>query len=1747
MAIKFNVEPYYDDFETATAVDGLSPKEKYYKVLFRPGHAVQGRELTQLQSILQNQVTQFGKHFFEEGSMVIPGHSTLESKLDYVKVTTNAGAATLTSLVGLTFTGATTGLTAKVVAVAAADGTDLNTLYVRYQRSGTSQEKVFDDGETITAPSAYSGVVATSGTGFGSVAFIAEGVYFIEGHFVVVQEQQLILDKYDTNPSYDIGLQVVESVQTSAGDVTLNDNANGTPNYAAPGAHRYQIKTTLVKQAVGATGIEKFLLLIRCEEGRITKSVRTTDYSVLEETLARRTFDESGNYTVRPFLATVREHAAVNTPGDDTKLAIGLEPGKAYIRGYEIESLATKYLSVDKARETTLFEAASVPVTIGNYVNVNGVSGIPDINTFDNIELRDTTAAVIGYARARSYVFAGAGAYRVYLFDIRMNATKLFQDVRTVYQSGTPPFEATVILNNSLAVIQEPNRNSMVFPLPFTRVSTCDSSAANEADDFNYVYFLNRDIGSSVVAAGAVTFATVGSSEQLEPFDDENWIMTLASGGNAGDIVTLTSGQVAVASGSGSVIINGLSAHEGVTVRLIAGVKRTLEHKMKSLTTSGAANVDLWPVTSPSAEMILGHADGYKLRAVYMSANLSTGALITDTDVTEYYDFDDGQRDNFYDLARVVLKSNTAFVPTGRLLIKYEYFTSTGSGDFFSVDSYANLTDSLGAAVGYADIPYFISKNLGQKIELRSAIDFRPRVSNSGGNFSGTGSAVSVCPEPLTTFTTDVQYYLNRIDKIYMDKEGTFGVTKGVPALYPELPEDPKDSMVLYNVMIPAYTLNPAEVGIQLIDNKRYTMRDIGRLDKRINSLEYYTSLSMLEKEAQSKQVVDAGTQVQRLKSGFLVDSFSSHNVGNVLDQEYKAAIDRDNRQLRPLFASDNVRLMYNSGLSSNVQKTGDLITLPYTESVFYYQSQASSAINVNPFDVFTWQGTVEISPSSDEWKDTTRRPDVTVDQEGVYDAMLGIINETNALGTVWNEWQQSWTGQSTSTSTSRNVSRRRGWFGSQPGVETTTTTVTPIGQTRSGIETAVVPDTITTNIGDRVVEINFAPYIRSRIVTFKATRLKPNTQMYAFFDNVSVANFVRTESTFIKYTELDNPQLNGTNTFTAHPASPSTLTTDANGTLIGSFFVPNNPTTFFKTGSRLFKLTDSSSNSNTLATTEAATTYNAKGLIETKENVTISTRVPLIERREVADDRVITDTRQNTSVNWFDPLAQSFMLDTPGGAFITSIELFFHKKATGVPVTLQIREMNQGLPTQRIIPFGEVTINPAAVSAADLSVSLPDSTLPTKFTFPSPVYLQDNQEYCFVVMANTNEYEVWYAEIGEDNAESGERISKQPYAGVLFKSQNASTWTPDQNKDLKFRINRATFSTGVNGQLILENGSVQSRKLIKNAFRTTSGSDTIRVYHNNHHFFENTNSIASYVTISGAVNVNGFTAAQLNATHEVGNIELDSYTITISGTNATGTGIGGGTSISATENQLYNTFYPYVQQLNFPGTNSTWGVRTTTGMSLGATSPTPYVTSGSFAPIIVNQNTGVTSAGVIASDDNEQSGKSFYLRGAMTTTADNISPVIDLERCSVVTISNRIDNPIGSDTIGYNTVDGFVAETAATGGSAQAKYLTKIVKLAEAADGIRLYIDVNRPSQTAVDVYYKSSSSDEAITSELWILATPEENIPYDDSGLHTEIEYVIDPPGTFTVFQIKIVMRSTNSSRIPTIKDLRAIALLP
>ena len=1747
MAIKFNVDPYYDDFLKA-GTDTLTPQEKYHKVLFRPGIAVQAREMTQLQSILQNQVTQFGNHMFKEGSLVIPGGNAYNNYADYVKLSA-VNQTVGDTLIGKMVANAD-GLRAKIIKAVAATGSDPDTFYVVYQNSNgaSNANKVFSASDSLTekvwnaGTSSYdtgtltATTASSSATGQGALVQIEEGIYFIRGHFVIVKADTIILSKYTNNVSLDVGLEITESVTTSAEDTSLNDNATGSPNYAAPGAHRYSIKTVLKTQANYATTIENFLLLLRVVNGGIQKQVRESDYSVIEDTLARRTYDESGDYTVRPFRATMKEDTAVNTPGDATKLVAAIEPSKAYVRGYEIQTLATTNLAVNKSREAALFEGASVSSLVGNYIKLTAstVTGLPDTTTYGQVTLKSAVAgggSGLGFARIRSIEKDGTD-YKVYLFDIELASNVTFSSVKSI-TSAT--FAGNITLVNSKAVIYEPNRNTLVFALPFDRVKTCDDGTG----DFNYVYFSNKKFSADTVSGGEATFTTAGSTELFEPFDTDNWILAVTSGSSTGTIVPLSSSDVSIVANSQSVDISGLTSYNGDQVTLIAGIKKTLDHDSKSLTTSGSQNIHQVAFSTQSTieagDLQLGKADGYRLLAVYMAADFSTAAADTDTDVKEYYDFDNGQKDNFYGISKITIKPGTNFVPTGRLLVKYEFFTHDGTGDFFSVDSYSGLTDDDGAAVTYEDIPSYTVLSTGKVIELRSAIDFRPRVSDAGNNFSGTGAVTKLCPEPATTFTTDIQYYLNRRDKVYLDKNGEFGVVEGVPSLDPELPDDPKDAMVLYQLMVPAYTLKPSDVEITILDNKRYTMRDIGKLDRRINTLEYYTSLSFLEKEASDRQVVDSTGALQRFKNGFVVDSFKSYNVADVLSPEFRAAIDPDDGILRPQFSQESTRLRFDSSNSSGVTKTGDLVTLPYTSQSLVQQGQASSLINVNPYDVFTWAGSVDLSPSSDEWRDVSRRPAVTIDNSGVTTAMLDQINESTAFGTVWNNWQTQWTGTQSQTG-NWNRTRERAVGGRGLRQFRTITSTDTTNQTRVGTTTALAWSTQVETQGDRVVSIDIAPFIRSRQISFRATRMKPNTKVYAFFDGVPVSNFVREESSYTLWSDNDTSVVTGQNTIAAHPSTAGDLVTDATGACIGSFFIPNNTATNFQTGSRVFRLTDSSTNA-TSNTTDAQAEYTAKGLIDNVEEVFLSTRIPRVERTAVTDDRIITNTRTRVQEGWWDPLAQSFLIDEKGGAYITKADVYFGEKDDNIPVTMQIREMVNGYPSARIAPFGEVVKN-----AADVSISATGATA-TTFTFESPVFLQENVEYCIVLLANTNKYKVWHAVMGEEDL-AGVKINKQPYAGVMFKSQNASTWTADQNADLKFTIHRAEFTTGATANLVLKNDEPEQTSLQYDPFKCTSGSAIVRVSHKNHGFFVHS-SINSSVTISGvATAIHGIPASELNATHVVSSVEQDSYTITVS-TNATTTGIGGAASVDATDNRAYHAFQTNVQQVLLTGTNITWAAKTTSGLGLMETSRTPYVVDSAFSAIIPNETMYAGTTRVIATTDNKNA-STFLVRGAFTSTRSNLSPAVDLERASVFTIGNRIDRPVATTTAGFNVVEDFVAETTTGVGSALAKYSTKTVLLNEASSTLKVYVDVARPNNTEFEIYYKTGADEAEITASAWALASPDSPIPVSDTGAFNEAEWSIDPAVDFKAFSIKIVMKSENPALVPQGRALRVIALV-
>ena len=128
---------------------------------------------------------------------------------------------------------------------------------------------------------------------------------------------------------------------------------------------------------------------------------------------------------------------------------------------------------------------------------------------------------------------------------------------------------------------------------------------------------------------------------------------------------------------------------------------------------------------------------------------------------------------------------------------------------------------------------------------------------------------------------------------------------------------------------------------------------------------------------------------------------------------------------------------------------------------------------------------------------------------------------------------------------------------------------------------------------------------------------------------------------------------------------------------------------------------------------------------------------------------------------------------------------------------------MTNGYPTTTVVPFGQQNVD-----AADITVS-DDASAATKFTFPSPVFLQNGIEYAFCVITNNVDYTMYTSRLGQTTLDGSRLISNQPYLGSMFKSQNASTWTAEQNEDVKFKINRCKFTENTEGTVHLVNDIV--------------------------------------------------------------------------------------------------------------------------------------------------------------------------------------------------------------------------------------------------------------------------------------------------------------------------------------------------
>ena len=1763
---------------TDYTLDDFDETKNYHRILFRPGYAVQARELTQLQTALQAQIDRYGQYAFKDGSRVVNGKVTLNVEYDFVKVESSfthstAGALNadnyLSEFVGTTITGATGGVTAEVLEVVAkGDASNPATLYVKYTNSGTNNTtSVFANGEELSSngtPVRYAKAVSSAATGLGSTVNIEEGVYFISGTFAYVPAGSLILDKYTNTPDYIIGLKVTESIVESGTDTSLLDNAQGVPNTAAPGAKRYKISTTLIKEplALSSRTENDYITLVVIEDGKaaVDKTDKTGD-TELTERLARRTFEESGDYSGNPYQLNVREHLDTGSNngyltsgngGSASKLAIGIEPNTSYVKGFRVENTTTKYLVVDKPQGVDAendINQTQLTLPLGNYIEVleTGSLGMPDITNFDTIDLHDATnggGTVRGTARVRG-VRQGSADSRLYLhlFDINFNAGKSMNDVLSVVwnDSGTIKFRANLHTDRT---IKETGINSLVYKLPFnavaflrdpnrnatTGISDPTSPTYNTSYKVRQTFTTDANTMSDTIlgatfanASSVVAHILDGSTyESLDP----NPICSIT---NNGGTIAFTNVSGTTSLSGGKKIVYSVDVSYSAAA---AKVKTRTNVPSKTGTLSGGS-------------FSLGKSDIIKVNSIKVGT----------TDVTNLFTLDNGQRDNFYDLGKVVLKPGES--DPGTIIVDFDHYVHTGSGNFFTVDSYV-LSNPAGE---YEKIPTFSGSS--GTVQLRDCVDFRPTVNDSGTFATGTNLSLSNPPTPGNIFISDVTHFLPRIDKIFVTRKGEFKTAIGVPDSNPKPPAVPDDAMGLYNLRLSPYVFSLSGVKPQIIENKRFTMRDIGSIEKRVKNLEYFTSLSLLEQSAADVDMTDSGGNT-RLKNGFIVDNFTSHGIGDPSNIDYNVSVDRQNGILRPKFDERNTNLIRKASDSGACVNNDGIVTMEMDTDVNYInQPYASTFSNVNPYNVFSWAGVIQLSPDSDEWKETDVRPSIVIDDSSSFDQFKKMAEENGILGTVWNEWETNWTGVDIdeSTETTGTAPGRRGrnnsnipWWlqederedffdigtvgGGQQNTTITTTTTTT-GQSRDGVQTDLAFDTVTRSDGKKVVEINFVPFIRSRKIFFKAELLKPNTKVYAFFDGADMSNYVKAES-FTQFSATNN-----VGTFegeTAHPNTASVLTSNGSGVVEGSFIIPRNDALKFATGSREFRISDSSSNNKNAETTFAEAQYHAQGLLETTEERIISTKVPRLVQSELNEDRTLVDTNVSETTTWIDPVAETFLVDKEGGLFAKSIELYFKSISTTIPVRVTIRTTLNGVPTQRIVPGADKILYPTDIVSNPSTFANANAATSTAFNFDYPVYLSQDTEYAIVVTSQSDDYEVWIAEMGGfDVGDVSKRITKQPYNGVFFSSQNASTWTPEQSKDLKFKLNRAKFKTGQTNKITFVNDVVPATTLQANGLFTTNGSRVIKVLHKNHGLHHaNSKVLITGVEGTGSPQkVNNIPITEINGiTHNISAITHDTYSITVATTNANASAYGGGAGIKATGNRHMDLLYPVIQNMQVPGTSARFFLKTYTSKSANG-SESGYALTGSSGDgyeILPNRNFYFPVPMAIFSQQNETAegiNKSFQLTCVMTSTNDALSPVIDMNRLS----ANSIQNIITSTG---------VSEEVVSGGGEISKYITKKIELAEQADIATVFVNILKPGGSDVELYFRAVDGDTDINTVAFDKVDPVGgSIPFNETAFQ-EAQFDIDPFGlgsSYSAIQFKLVLKGTNSSQPPLVKDFRAI----
>jgi hypothetical protein len=1912
--------------------DDYSDSAGFHKILFNSSRYLQARELTQLQTILQNQVTKFADNVFQDGAAT-SGSGQGVQRLEYVLVNKiDLGNGSGQRYVGKTLkgppeTGVHDGLKFTVSFVVEPIGDEsFATLYGGYSsanQSGSSndvqstilkfaeEDKLEHDVLTDPLPDLYVAIRdgAPLSTGTGLLYGIQGTSFYTQGHFVHAKKQKIVISPYEVDVDVDVGFRVIQDIITIEDDDSLYDNQGAVPNLASPGADRYRIRLELTTKGAVANILD-FVSYAKIKGGYVAKvKEANTNYNEIEKRMAVRQFDTNGDFIVNPFGLS---YQAGNTEETITMTVEGLSSaGKAtaFVDGYRLMQEYDSDYTINKPISTVLFSSTSSTVGYKNYVQVKNTntanlglgnwSDTGDITTqrrFSLLNGTSTSATKIGTARIKSVtrnaVTADDNGVHLYLYDVEMNANKNFRDVEGICSDAAAP---TLYGANPIIPLQQtgsgtgataqnvailPKINNSLFEIPGGRPKTVSDVQFQSQRQF--------DVGSG---SGAISISS-GTNNTFENKGEWIFINRTDNKQETGIGVAFTSGGT----NGGGADITGLTAGKDYTIFAYAKDNASVP-KVKKLKVTG---YETWTASNGTADFKLaGKYDGVRL----ISARTATGAT-GGTDLSDLVEFDGGQRDNFY--SPIVIKRGGVKSSITAIHVKYEFFEWQGGGDYFSVSSYDLLDADAGSykRFAYSNIPIYTSNRDGRSYDLRNYFDFRSKLDPSAATMLADDRFF--LPKDGGQIVYDVEFYNQRIDTISLGYNSTtfdaeIRIHEGIEELDPKPTKPRKREMILFNVTYGGNTISTLDLDVKTHSYKRFTMRDIEHLENRVNTLEETVSLSFLEQGAENLVEMDVNGAI-RSKTGFFVDNFTNGfaftasptgpnwvedfaSIGQTLLQTGE-----NDYSIEPKNARQVISMSFDSGGTVNVggyekgtqsvydalgnagnnnfKHMGDTIYLDYVEtldeslvneSISWISDSAdyeeNGYYNVNPFAVFTGEGSLSLSPDQDLWFDNIRLPTVnitrvitnvtqllpvdtsTVDNGDLFALHIGAFmrNERDAqISGTWKVGQRN-------TIRTRNILVSGG-------------TTTTLNSTKE----------------DKLV-MSY-PFARSRPIYCQAKGLRPDTRYWPYFEGVEVSQWCNSlEKGQYKTHIQDGDHLKTYSpvnvNVTQNPDGTSPLFSNRNGELYYSFFLPNSApiasnngkkfSTFaewegwgeeqkrlaaatlssikdpavydaigwkFKTGMMEMKLLDVSpingqGADESQALSRASSIYRCEGELRVRQTTNHYTRNTTMVTQQV------TSGSSGPVLYKYDPLAQGFEIDARRGvpgAFITKVDVFLRKAPQtsenggdqlAIPIQLQIREMEAGFPKAHPITE-QFRIYRTADSCYEIIDNIDNlenldggdpvnptanSVLgnPVTFQFEEPVYIEGGTEYAIVLLSECDNYEAFISTTHSlVLGKTTHRINKQPSSGSLFLSQNGSTWTPKQDQNMAYRVHTAKFKS--EGIVNFKNSEfpkfVHNQELLS---LDSVDAERFRV-----------NQFAHGLGVGDPVALTGLVAAELyygvsgshlmNTANVVAQADAGGYFVNLpSGQAFTNTGpvnfgknANGKAECQSVQGFNFDRALMDFVSIDFQGTSIDYKGNFITGNTLsefgksGDQDQRFQRTDGdtiNLSNIVPIQFDKPKMLADFSLETSENIGRSIVISANMKNTitstfgnatdeqisagyVSDVTPIIDLQKCNFSMQNFQIDNQVIADvfpgsTSTQNRPYFWVSETDPSRGSSPSKHITKPIILETPSKGLRVFIEANKPPATSFDLYYRTVSGDDNIFDVNWTLIEPIDPPPdspfnfatYNALDLvYSEYSYLIGGKEGFTdfdflSFQLKIVMKSTNSCQIPVIDSIRAIAL--